>query len=80
MVLLPLAAFDRRGHRLGYGSGLYDRAVTELMESGHRPLLVGLGFAVQEVSAIPADPHDVRLDLMVTEAELIRCTTRPPAN
>lgn len=71
IVLLPLAAFDRRGHRIGYGKGHYDRAVAHLVASGARPLLVGLAFAVQEVDKVPFEPHDIPLDYILTEAELI---------
>lgn len=71
IVILPLAAFDRRGHRIGYGKGHYDRAVADLVASGARPLLVGLAFAVQEVDKVPFEPHDIPLDYILTEAELI---------
>lgn len=71
LVVLPLAAFDRRGGRLGYGKGHFDRALGALIDSGERPLLVGAAFAVQEVPEIPVEPHDVALDVVVTERETI---------
>ena len=71
IVILPLAAFDRRGHRIGYGKGHYDRAVAGLVAAGMRPLLVGLAFAVQEVDKVPFEPHDIPLDFILTEEELI---------
>jgi len=71
IVILPLAAFDRRGHRIGYGKGHYDRAVAGLVASGVQPLLVGLAFAVQEVDKVPFEPHDIPLDYILTEDELI---------
>ncbi|WEK50428.1 MAG: 5-formyltetrahydrofolate cyclo-ligase [Candidatus Kaistia colombiensis] len=71
IVILPLAAFDRRGHRIGYGKGHYDRAVAGLVASGAQPLLVGLAFAVQEVDKVPFEPHDIPLDYILTEDELI---------
>ena len=71
MIVLPLAAFDRAGNRLGYGRGHFDRALAALVAPGARPLVVGAGFAVQEVSAIPIEPHDIALDLVVTEKGLI---------
>ncbi|MCC6735772.1 MAG: 5-formyltetrahydrofolate cyclo-ligase [Bauldia sp.] len=67
LVLVPLAAFDAEGNRLGYGKGHYDRALTALREAGFSPRLVGVAFAVQEVEAIPTEPFDVRLDAVVTE-------------
>jgi 5-formyltetrahydrofolate cyclo-ligase len=68
-IVLPLAGFDRSGHRIGYGKGHYDRAVASLNAAGRRPLLIGLAFSVQEVSRVPAEPHDIRLDAIVTERE-----------
>lgn len=70
-LLVPLAAFDRHGGRLGYGKGHFDRSIAALAE--HHPVLtVGLAFGAQEVDAVPAEPHDRRLDWIVTESELIR--------
>ena len=71
VIVVPLAAFDRAGHRLGYGRGFYDRGVARLRERGLAPLTLGLAFAVQEVDAIAREPHDVRLDFVVTENETI---------
>ncbi|KQP56271.1 5-formyltetrahydrofolate cyclo-ligase [Methylobacterium sp. Leaf108] len=66
-LIVPLAAFDRRGHRIGYGRGYYDRAIARL--SGNGPVLtIGIAFAVQEIEAVPAEPHDRPLDHLVTEA------------
>lgn len=72
VVLLPLAAFDRTGHRIGYGKGHYDRAIAWLAASARRPLLIGLAFSSQEVESVPAEPHDVALDAIVTEAHAFR--------
>ena len=65
IVLMPLLGFDARGTRLGYGGGYYDRTLTRLSK---RPRLVGLAFAAQELDRIPREPHDVPLDMIVTEA------------
>jgi 5-formyltetrahydrofolate cyclo-ligase len=67
VMLMPLAGFDRTGHRLGYGKGHYDKAIGGLMATGRRPVLIGLAFSVQEVPAVPAEAHDARLDRIVTE-------------
>ncbi len=68
ILLVPLLAFDRRGHRLGYGGGYYDRTLHELRR--HRKILaIGVGFACQEVPEVPAATHDVRLDRIVTETQ-----------
>ena len=77
LVLVPLLAFDRRGHRLGYGGGWYDRSFGFLRQQVRptEPLLVGVGYAFQELDAIAAQPWDVPLDYIATDHELIDCTT-----
>ena len=70
-LLVPIAAFDRRGGRIGYGKGHFDRSIAAL--STHHPVLtIGLAYAVQEIEQLPAEAHDRRLDYVVTEAETIR--------
>jgi 5-formyltetrahydrofolate cyclo-ligase len=71
VLLVPAAAFDRSGARLGYGKGHYDRTIGAMRAAGRRPWLVGLAFSVQEVDPIPVEPHDVRLDWIVTDAETL---------
>jgi 5-formyltetrahydrofolate cyclo-ligase len=65
VILMPLLGFDKRGTRLGYGGGYYDRTLERLSK---RPRLVGVAFAAQELEDIPREPHDVPLDTIVTEA------------
>jgi 5-formyltetrahydrofolate cyclo-ligase len=70
-LLVPLAAFDRQGGRLGYGKGHFDRSIAGLLE--HGPVLtIGLGYAAQEIDRVPVEPHDQPLHFIVTEAEIIR--------
>ena len=70
-LLVPLAAFDRRGGRLGYGKGHFDRSIAELARL--RPVLaIGVAFGVQEIAGVPLEPHDRRLDVVATESETIR--------
>jgi 5-formyltetrahydrofolate cyclo-ligase len=70
ILLVPLLAFDRAGHRIGYGAGYYDMTITALR--ARKPVLaVGLAFAVQEIPQIPATERDARLDLVLTEQETI---------
>ena len=68
IMLVPLAAFDRTGHRIGYGAGYYDRAIERLRLKGHMPELIGIAFDCQEVASVPAQPHDVALDALLTES------------
>lgn len=71
IVLVPLAAFDRAGHRIGYGAGYYDRTLEALRR--HKTVTaIGLAFTVQEVAQVPALSHDVRLDYVLTEAGVCR--------
>lgn len=68
LLLVPLLAFDRSGHRLGYGAGYYDRTLEAL--AGRRA--IGCAFAVQEVAAVPVERHDRQMDVIATEAGIIR--------
>jgi 5-formyltetrahydrofolate cyclo-ligase len=70
ILLVPLAAFDRTGHRIGYGAGYYDLTIGGL-RARKRIVAIGLAFAVQEVAAVPASAHDERLDFLMTERETI---------
>lgn len=71
LLLMPLAAFDRRGGRVGYGRGFYDRAVATLQGLGRTPRLIGVAFSVQEVAAVPMEAHDAPLDMIITERETL---------
>jgi len=70
ILLVPLLAFDRRGNRIGYGAGYYDMTITALRAS--KPVVaVGVAYAAQEIDAVPVTPRDARLDLVLTEREVI---------
>ena len=66
LVVVPLLAFDRRGYRLGYGKGYYDRLL-----AADAVTTIGVGFAEQEIDMLPDEPHDIALDWIVTEREVI---------
>ena len=70
ILLVPLTAFDRHGHRIGYGAGYYDITIAKL-RALKSIVAIGLAFAVQEVSEVPTTPRDARLDLVLTEREVI---------
>jgi 5-formyltetrahydrofolate cyclo-ligase len=72
MMLVPLAAFDARGHRIGYGAGYYDRAIAKLAAKGITPRLIGIAFDCQEVERVPEEDHDVILPEILTESGLRR--------
>ena len=70
ILLVPLLAFDRTGHRIGYGAGYYDMTIAALRT--RKPVVtIGIGFAAQEIAAVPATPRDARLDLVLTERDVI---------
>jgi len=70
ILLVPLLAFDRAGYRLGYGAGYYDMTIHRL-RGLKLVTAVGIAFAAQEVPKIPTTPRDERLDLVLTEREVI---------
>jgi 5-formyltetrahydrofolate cyclo-ligase len=70
ILIVPLLAFDRAGHRIGYGAGYYDTTIVALRAAG-AVTAIGLAFAAQEIAAVPATPHDAPLDLVLTEREVI---------
>ena len=72
LLFVPLAAFDRRGHRIGYGAGFYDRTLAAL-RAEKEVAAVGLAYAAQEVLFVPADDHDEPLDMVITEKDVIVC-------
>jgi 5-formyltetrahydrofolate cyclo-ligase len=70
ILLVPLLAFDRAGHRIGYGAGYYDLTIAAL-RARQAVVAIGFAFAAQEIAAVPATPHDAPLDLVLTEREVI---------
>jgi len=72
ILIVPLLAFDRHGHRIGYGAGYYDLTIAKLRAK--KPVVAaGIALAAQEIAAVPTTPSDVRLDLVLTEREVIAC-------
>ncbi len=70
ILFSPLAAFDRRGFRLGYGGGIYDATLAKLR--GVKPVTaIGVAYSCQETDHVPTEPHDQRLDFLMTERETI---------
>ena len=70
IVLVPLLAFDRRGHRIGYGAGYYDLTIAQLRAS-KQIAAIGIAFAAQEVETVPTTAFDAQLNLVLTENETI---------
>lgn len=77
LVVIPGAGFDAEGNRIGYGGGYYDRLLSSLT----RDLpVVAPAYEEQIVGSVPAEPHDIRVGLIVTDRRLIRCTPPRPDN
>ena len=68
-LLLPVNGFDNAGYRIGYGGGFFDRTLAALKPM---PLTIGVGFELARVASIRPEPHDIRLDAMVSEAGIMR--------
>ena len=71
ILLVPLVAFDSRLNRLGYGGGYYDRYI-EKLEKIKKVIKIGLSFSFQKISSIPVTQNDKRLDIIITEKEILR--------
>src|SRR5689334_1504588 len=70
IMLVPLLAFDRTGHRIGYGAGYYDMTISKF-RAMKSVITAGIAFAAQEIEEVPVTPRDARLDLVLTEREII---------
>jgi 5-formyltetrahydrofolate cyclo-ligase len=70
VLIVPLACFDRAGHRIGYGAGYYDMTIHRL-RTMNKVVAVGIAFAAQEIAKVPATDRDERLDLVLTENGII---------
>ena len=68
-LLVPLLAFDRRGYRVGYGAGYYDRTLATLPGR----FRLGVAYAASELDEVPAGPYDEKLDAVATERGVITC-------
>jgi 5-formyltetrahydrofolate cyclo-ligase len=72
ILLVPLAVFDRKGNRIGYGAGYYDLTINRLRLI--KPVIaIGLAYQAQHAAVVPSTPRDARLDLVLTEREAIDC-------
>lgn len=70
IIFSPLAAFDRKGARLGYGGGIYDATLSQL-RAKKKVVAIGVAYSLQEADGVPTEPHDQKLDYFLTERELI---------
>jgi 5-formyltetrahydrofolate cyclo-ligase len=73
IVIAPGVAFDERCNRLGYGKGYYDKLLSARDSAAHKPLIVGLAYEEQIVSSLPCNPHDIKMDIVITDKRIITC-------
>ena len=77
LIIIPGTGFDRTGSRLGYGGGYYDRLLSyeskQLAKVERHIMTVALAFEEQLGDQIPAEPHDIKVDMIVTDKRLMRC-------
>jgi len=76
-LIVPLVAFDARGHRLGYGGGFYDRSFAALRRAGRPVAAIGFAYGAQQLPELPVEPTDQPLDAVVTEAGIRRFSDLP---
>lgn len=72
VVIIPLVAFDNKGYRIGYGGGYYDATISHLRAINKNIRIIGAAYAMQQVEKIEPEPHDEKMDMVVTEEEIIR--------
>lgn len=70
LLFIPGVAYDLKGGRLGYGGGYYDRSMGKLIK---RPIIAALAYEFQIVNEVPVSPHDIRVDMIITEQRVITC-------
>ncbi|HET9175241.1 MAG TPA: 5-formyltetrahydrofolate cyclo-ligase [Pseudolabrys sp.] len=70
ILIVPLVAFDRAGHRIGYGAGYYDMTLNAL-RAKKKIVAMGIAFAAQEIGSVPTTERDAHLDFVLTEREVI---------
>ena len=71
ILFVPLVAFDKKLNRLGYGGGFYDRYIQKISKK-KKVVKVGLAFSFQKLKAIPTNKHDKKLDIIITEKDIIK--------
>ncbi len=75
IMIVPLLMFDRELFRLGYGGGFYDKSIIKLKKYFQKEkkffITIGLAYSEQEIEKVPIEKHDMKLDYIVTEKELL---------
>jgi len=69
VMMVPMLGFDSQGYRLGYGSGYFDRTLAVIKP---HPLVIGIAFEISRIDSVDPQPHDIPMDLIVTETGIYR--------
>ncbi|MEQ1789387.1 MAG: 5-formyltetrahydrofolate cyclo-ligase [Rickettsiales bacterium] len=73
VVIVPLVGFDISGNRLGYGCGYYDTTISSLRAKNKTMKIIGIAYNMQKLENIPTEPHDEKMNMVITEREIINC-------
>ena len=71
LVLVPMLAFDRKGYRLGYGGGFYDRTIAQFQQKKLDCAFIGFAYAAQQVDEVPVGAYDLPLNVIITEQGVV---------
>ena len=74
MIIVPTVGVDKNGFRVGYGGGYYDRLLKPILDKKNRPLIIGLVYDFQLIDDLINEEHDIKLDVIVTEKQVINFT------
>jgi 5-formyltetrahydrofolate cyclo-ligase len=74
MIIVPTVGVDKNGFRVGYGGGYYDRLLKPILDKKNRPLIIGLVYDFQLIDDLINEEHDIKLDVVVTEKQVINFT------
>jgi 5-formyltetrahydrofolate cyclo-ligase len=74
MIIVPTVGVDKNGFRVGYGGGYYDRLLKPILDKKNRPLIIGLVYDFQLIDGLINEEHDIKLDVVVTEKQVINFT------
>ena len=72
IIIVPLAAFDLKGHRIGYGGGYYDRTLSDLRTNNPHTVAIGVAYDNQKLDSVPAEDYDQPLNMVITEKTIYR--------
>ncbi len=72
VILVPASVFDLHGHRIGSGKGFYDRYLSAYKNNA---AVIGLAYDFQIIDDIPEEPHDVKVQRIITEKRIINCSS-----